>query len=368
MKTQKTNRSTRFMSMALMIVFFAMNSCAQSETTHKKAKLLIQQAINENKLPSLSVAISYKGDVVFAEALGFSNVENKVKADAKSVYRVGSISKSITATLIMILKQQGKIDINAPVQDYCNSFPDKSVLITSKQLLSHLGGIRHYDFNNIDKEYYSLTRYSSSTHALDIFKMDSLVSVPSTKHHYSSYGYSILGCIIEKIEKTTFKLALEKNIFNHAKMNQSTVDIPEQIIPYRTNAYETLKDGTWENTRPVDLSNKFPGGGVLSTPTDLVKFGNSLLRYQLINKESTKEMWNPLNTADGTPTNYALGWRVSDDKKEIYHGGSSAGGTAYLFIMPEEHLVVAFCSNSSWSNSRHEFVQKLATLFQNYKD
>ncbi len=366
MKPQKANKSIQVITIILTIVLFTTNSYAQSNTPSKKAKLFIEQAMEENKLPSLSIAVSYKGDVVFAEALGFSNIENKVKASAKSVYRVGSISKSITATQIMLLKQQGKIDINTFIMDYCGAFPDKGVLITSKQLLSHLGGIRHYNFNSPDlkKEYYSLTRYSSSAHSLDIFKTDSLVSNPGTKHHYSSYGYSILGCIIENIEKTSFQKAIKKNIFNLVKMNQSTVDIPEQIIPYRVSAYERLRDGTWANTPPVDLSNKYPGGGILSTPTDLVKFGNSLLQFQILNKESTEEMWTPLSTSNGSSTNYALGWRVSDDKKEIYHGGSSAGGTSYLYIRPEEQLVIAFCSNSSWSNSRHEFVQKLATLFK----
>ncbi|PRX54944.1 serine hydrolase domain-containing protein [Flagellimonas meridianipacifica] len=346
-------------------LFVCSISCSKHKNSTSSAKFLLQQALDENNLPSLSVAVSQNDSIILAEALGFADIENQLEATEKSVYRVGSISKSLTATLIMILKEQKKLDIKAPINDYCQSFPEKGYEISSEQLLSHLGGIRHYDFDNIETEYYSIKRYSSSAEALDIFKGDSLVAPPGSNYHYSSYGYSILGCIIENLDRTSFQKSLKKNVFLSADMFQSTVDMPEQIIPNRTRPYETLEDGTWENSRPVDLSNKYPGGGVLSTPTDLVKFGNTLLQNQLISEESRLDMWNPRETSDGTPTNYALGWRVSEDRKEIYHGGSSAGGTAYLYIKPKEKLVIAFCSNGAWSTSRHKFVQDLAALYDN---
>lgn len=367
MRNQKTNLDLKkpLLRPVTVLFFLFLIACKPTYTVEKMGiDNLMQKMMEENRLPSLSIAVSHKGKIVASKAMGYADLENKVEASTKSVYRVGSISKSITATMVMLLHQNGKLDLNAQVQEYCGEFPDKGVPISSKQLLSHLAGIRHYDFDNIEEEYYSLTRYKSSSDAMSIFKEDSLAVLPGSEYHYSSYGYSVLGCVIENIEKTSFEAALSQHIFNNADMHQSTVDYPEQIIPFRVKCYETLKDGTWENTRPVDLSNKFPGGGVLSTPTDLVKFANQLLENKLLNADVLKEMWTPQLDSKGNSIDYALGWRVSEDGTEVYHGGSSAGGTAYLYILPKEQLVVAFaCNSGEWSTSRHEFVQQVARLY-----
>ena len=322
-----------FNSILLLLLFFSLYSCKEKNFEDvSRIQMLLEKTMEENNLPSLSIAIGYKDSIRLAKALGYADLENKVSANAETVYRVGSLSKSLTATLIMRLWENKKIDIDSNVRKYCPSFPDKGTVITSRQLLTHLGGIRHYDFDNIDKEYYSIRRYDSSLEALDIFKNDSLVAWPGVKHHYRSYGYSILGCAIENLENSSFEHAIVKNIFQTAHMEDSYLDYPERLVPNRARLYETLENGAWSNSRFVDLSNKFPGGGILSTPSDLVKFGNSLL----------------------------------EDYTVFYHGGSSAGGTAYLYIVPEKELVVAFATNTGsdqWSTSRHEFVQLIAELF-----
>lgn len=354
-------------SIFLLLVFFSLFSCGEKNSDDvSKIQMLLKRTTEENNLPSLSIAIGYKDSIRFAEAIGYADMENKVSATPKTVYRVGSISKSLTATVIMKLRESKRIDIDSNIRKYCPSFPDKGTMITSRQLLAHLGGIRHYDFDNIEKEYYSIKRYGSSLEALNIFKNDSLVVRPGVKHHYSSYGYSILGCAIENLAKSSFEHAITKNIFQPANMGDSYLDYPERLIPNRARLYETVENGAWSNSRFVDLSNKFPGGGILSTPTDLVKFANTLLSGNILNRDSLKEMWEEQLTKDGQKTQYTLGWRVSEDYTEFYHGGSSAGGTAYLYVVPEKELVVAFATNTGsgqWSSSRHEFVQQIAELF-----
>lgn len=337
---------------------------AQQPSHTTKADQLLKRTLQKNNLSSLSIAVSKEGQLIYTSAQGFADLELKIPATPNSVYRIGSISKSISAVLIMALLERDKLQIDTPIQTYCNSFPNKSASINLRQLLTHQGGIRHYDFDKIEEEYYSITRYPSSTAAISIFKNDSLIAKPGTKHFYSSYGYTLIGCAIEHATNTSFEEALQQYILDVAHMDQTQLDYYEKIIPNRTKTYDLGKDGSFTNTRQVDLSNKFPGGGILSTPTDLVKFGNALLDHTLLKRATLKKMWEEQKTSTDESTNYALGWRISNDKKEIFHGGSSAGGKSFLLIVPKEQLVVAFTTNSSsFSTSRLKFAQQIATLF-----
>ncbi|WP_165769894.1 serine hydrolase domain-containing protein [Flagellimonas pacifica] len=337
---------------------------AQQASSIIKANHFLKKTLLKNNLPSLSVAVSKEGQLVYASAQGFADLELNIPATTESVYRIGSISKSMTAVLTMTLVEKGKLKIDIPIQNYCGIFPDKNVPINLKRLLTHQGGIRHYNFDKIEEEYYSITRYSSSSDAISIFKNDSLITIPGTKHFYSSYGYTLIGCAIEHITNTSFEEALQKYVLDVAQMSQTQLDYYEKIIPNRAKTYDLEKDSGFKNTRQVDLSNKFPGGGILSTPTDLVKFGNALLNHTLLKNATLKKMWKEQKTSTGESTNYALGWRISNDKKEIFHGGSSVGGKSFLLIIPKEQIVVAFTTNSSsFSTSRLKFAQQIATLF-----
>jgi CubicO group peptidase (beta-lactamase class C family) len=355
---------------SIAIVLLSLVACANSTTKVETKTLfrdsvesLLKMAIEKDHLPSLSVAVSKDGKIIFQEAYGFSDVENNVPASTKSVYRIGSVSKSLTASVIMSLYDKGLLDLNDPIQKYCTAFPEKGAPITIKQLSCHQGGIRHYSNEHFVDEYYSTTRYTSSADAVSVFKNDSLVALPGTKYFYSSYGYGLLGCAIESINKSTYEEALNQYIFIPAGMAQSTLDYSEKIVPYRVKPYERNKDGSPRNARSTDLSNKFPGGGILSTSTDLVKFGNALLEGKLLKKSTLDKMWTKQFTVHGKSTGYCLGWAQYDDQNEVFHGGSSAGGTAYLYILKKEKIVIAFMTNTeNWGDPRYKLAKDIAKV------
>ncbi|MEM9649171.1 MAG: serine hydrolase domain-containing protein [Bacteroidota bacterium] len=341
---------------------------AQENDKVQKAIALVNEVQLSHSLPSLSVAVSKGGEVIFSRAEGFSDLEMAVPASIETKYRVGSISKSITAVLTLILMQKEFINLDLPIQDYCPDFPKKKYSLNLRQLLTHQAGIRHYDFDNIEEEYYSTTRYNTSSESLLIFKNDTLISKPGDKYHYSSYGYSLIGCAIENVTQSSFQQALTDYIFKPTGMNNTLLDYPEYIIRNRAKPYDLSENGEITNSRSVDLSNKFPGGGILSTPSDLVQFGNSLLHNKLLTAENMDVLWTEQKTSKGESTYYALGWRTSKDKNYVYHGGSSAGGKSLILIIPQDDLVVAFATNASkFPISRLEFAQQLATLFSNSK-
>src|ERR1043166_4192569 len=141
-----------------------------------------------NKIPGLSVAIVDNGEFVWASGFGASDLENAVPATAQTLFRLGSLSKPLTAIGTMKLWEAGRLDLNAPVQKYCPAFPDKGVVITTRELLGHLAGIRHYHSESIeDPEVSNVAHFDDPIQGgLRFFKNDPLLSKPGTQFHYST--------------------------------------------------------------------------------------------------------------------------------------------------------------------------------------
>jgi serine beta-lactamase-like protein LACTB len=132
------------------------------------------------------------------------------------------------------------LNLNDTIQKYCPHFPEKNAPITIKQLLSHQSGIRNYSNEHFMEEYYSITRYPTSCDATSVFKNDTLMAVPGTRYLYTSYGYVLLGCLIENITGLTYEEALQKYVMDPAGMRQTTLDYPEKLIPFRVKPYEKI--------------------------------------------------------------------------------------------------------------------------------
>jgi serine beta-lactamase-like protein LACTB, mitochondrial len=332
-------------------------------TREDRIDSIIIAAIKKDNLPSLSITISKDDKTIFQKAYGFSDFENYVPASLQSVYRVGSVSKTMTAVIIMSLFERGLLNLNDTIQKYCPHFPEKNAPITIKQLLSHQSGIRNYSNEHFMEEYYSITRYPTSCDATSVFKNDTLMAAPGSRYLYTSYGYVLLGCLIENITGLTYEEALQKYVIDPAGMRQTTLDYPEKLIPFRVKPYEKNRDGSLKNAHSVDLSNKFPAGGILSTSVDMVRFGNALLNNKLLQKTTLDLMWTEQLTNSGKSTGYGLGWNTPDDKNEIFHGGASAGATAYIYILKKEKIVISFLTNTeNWGDPRLKLAQDIANI------
>lgn len=324
---------------------------------------LANAAMSESRLPSLSVAVAVDGKTVHSEAYGLADVENAVPATPHTVYRIGSISKTLTAVTTLRLAARGALDLDAPVTSYCTAFPAKEHPITARRLLGHLGGIRHYDYSRLREEFLGTTRYPSLAEALGVFADDPLVAEPGTLYRYSSFGYVLLGCALEGVTGLTYGEVVRREVLEPAGMARTRLDVPEVLVPGRAHGYGTDEDGSWSNASFVDLSDKYPAGGWLSTPEDLLRFGNALLAETLLPAEWRSRMWETQHTAGGEPTAYGLGWNLGEDGCAVYHGGSSVGGTAYLYLEPATETIVAFATNLElWGEPRHELAVRLATL------
>lgn len=325
---------------------------------------LIQGAVAEHRLPSLSVAVARHGEVVFAAAAGFAELENAIPATPESAYPIGSVTKPLTAVAALRLHDAGRLDLDAPVRNQCPAFPAPAQTVqpvTVRQLLGHLGGIRGYDYRRFEEDYLNKRLFPSTEEALVRFSGDPLVAEPGTRFVYSSFGYVLVGCALEGAAGAPYGELLREQVLAPAGMARTGLDDPRKVIPFRVRGYSLADDGSWVPVGCFNPSDRYPAGGLVSTPTDLVRFGSALLTGKLLSEPSRTLLWEVQRTADGEPTGSGLGWTIGEGGREISHGGTTVGGTALLYLRPADGVAVAVATNLSlWTEGRQELAAAIA--------
>lgn len=325
--------------------------------------------MSKERLPGFSIAVVIEGKLVWSNGYGLADMENFIPAKATTAYRTGSIGKPMTATAVMQLVEKGKLNPDAPIQQYCNSFPQKPWTLTSRHLLAHMGGIRHYGGPNNEQESFSTIHYKTIAESLNVFKNDPLLFEPGTDYNYSTYGYDVLGCVIEGASGKDYLTYMKENIFQPANMNNTRDDDPSVIIPNRAAGYILDEKGELKNSRMVDMSNRMPAGGFITTAEDLASFAIAVMDYKLVSRSTFEQMLIPQKTRSGKTVGYGLGWAVfpGEDlhgEKEALHGGQSPKVSTMLYLLPNRHFAVAFQANSeSFSGqARTDLAVRIAEL------
>ncbi len=251
--------------------------------------------MSANGVPGIAAAVVLEGEPTWSAGFGMADLEDSAPVTPSTLFRLGSISKPITATAILQLWEHGKLDLDAPVQKYCPAFPQKESPITTRQLLGHLGGIRHYNSEgkgDIPED--SARHFADMQESLTIFAGDPLVAKPGTKFHYSTYGYTLVGCVLEGATSEKYVDYVRENIFRPAGMVETQADDFFAVIPHRR-----------------DL------------------------------------MWTSLKTADGKATGYGLGWGLAD-KFGVHifaHTGGQQGTSTAFALVPERRAAVVVLAN-----------------------
>src|SRR5215469_1326552 len=336
----------------LLVLFCGSPLTAQQEQLSQEKRLAIEKAVasfmSANSVPGLSAAVVLDGKPRWSQGFGMADLENYSPATSSTLFRLGSISKPISATAVLQLWERGKLDLDAPAQKYCPEFPQKEWPITTRELLGHLGGIRHYSPDGKgDVPEDSARHFSSMQVALQLFANDPLVAKPGTKFNYSTYGYTLIGCVFEGAASEKFTDYLRKNVFEPAGMDQTRDDDYFAVIPHRTRWYHKDKSGIVRNAGVLDSSYKIPGGGVISSAADLAKFESAILADRLLKRATRDLMWTSLKTADGKETGYGLGWGIVDKfglHIFAHTGGQQGTSTAFAVVPSRNAGVVVLCN------------------------
>ena len=351
----KFNRSVKAWFSLLFVICIGTATHAQTSKNYEQViaqgRKMIDDTMAKQKIPGLSVAVAVDGEIVWSEGFGFADLENHVRVTPATKFRIASVSKLITTAAMARLYEQGKLDLDAPIQRYVPDFPRKQYEITTRELVGHLSGIRHYrrDPDPAKDEFFNRKKwYKSVTDSLKIFKDDPLDFAPGTKYGYSSYGYNLLSAAIENASGRDFLTYVQDAVLDPLNMSATGADDNQKIIPNRTRFYSLDAGKNVINAPYIDSSESWAGGGFLSTSEDLVRFGCAHLRSDFLKEKTLKEMFTSQKTLEGKETGTGFGWRIKKDKEGrlyYFHPGENVGGRSYLVIYPKEKVVVAMLHN-----------------------
>ncbi|MBX9785069.1 MAG: beta-lactamase family protein [Chitinophagaceae bacterium] len=313
----------------------------------------IKSFMKNDSVPGASFLVVKKGKIVKSGVYGYSNLELKVEAKQESVWELASVSKPITATCIMKLVEEGKINLDSSIYFYLgDAVTEKYRSVTIRQIMSHTGSIPSDHF--VYTKLYAPTpiRYTVKEQLNDLFKL-APVGKPGGQFLYSNASFFLQAAIIEKVTSISFKDFVQQTIFEKAGMNHTYCMNGDSLIYNRSQVY-TKRKGVWvrfslETSLQALDANGF--GGLMSTTNDLNLFIQALLAGKLISNESLKQMLTITKLNDGTEagprsSKIGLGWFIKDidGKTCVSHSGHT--GTVLLFY-PKEELTIVFLSNLS---------------------
>lgn len=334
----------------ILFVLISFSIYAQPKKKYRKpvaaARDSIAALMNRRPIPGVAVTVMMDGLVIWSEGFGYADLEQKVRVDPnKTKFRIGSISKSLTAAALGKLYEANKVVLDSSVYYYLPHYPRQKYRFTVRQLAGHIAGVRHYKGN----EWYSSQHYYSVTDGLSLFKNDSLNFKPGLKYQYTSHGFNLLSAVIEKVSGQRFLTYMHQEVFKPLNLLNTIPDLNDSIIEYRARFYE-MKNGTLKNATYVDNSYKWAGGGFISSSADIALFGNALLGDSFLRSETIKLFTTPQKLNDGSFTNYGIGFFTGKDSKGIPyfgHSGGSVGGTTDMVIYSEQKIVVVVLTNLS---------------------
>jgi len=330
----------------ILTSIFIVFATAQNRT--ETSNTLLKSLITDGYAIGASGSYSVNGKVIWESAVGYSDKKQNKPFNLDTQVRTASIAKSMTAIAVMQLVEQGLIDINQPIDKYIPEFVQKhKTKITTKHLLSHTSGMDAYKNN---KEAENKINYATLSDAYDLFKNRKLRFEPGTQFYYTSYGYVVLGMLIENVSGLSYEAYMQKNIWDRIDMNNTGIEKPEVKREKATVLYHRDRKGKIKEAKVNNLSNRIPAGGLYSTPNDIIKFGNALINNTLVSADTYKLMVEH-HSLEKVNNGYGFGFYLyGGEKKEdgiIGHTGGQRGTSAQLFVIPSLKTVIIIVANTS---------------------
>lgn len=350
-------------SILLGIIFlWIFGNTLKAQTLQLEADAYLVSILEKYNIPGLSAGIAKNGKIIWTGVAGHKDIDHQQQVDSTTIFRTASISKAITATAIFQLVEKGKLDLNAPIQQYLPDYPtSKKGTITILHLLSHTSGISHYKGN----ENRHFIHYPNLNAATQLFENRRLLNKPGKKYRYTSYGYTILGAIIEKVTGQSFGEYLHQHIFKIVGMQTARLDNRKEKDINQAELYQ-LKEGQIIKEVSNDLSLIYPAGGINMSATDLLKFVLAFENGQLITRASKERMLQaPVFNGKILNEHGALGWDIWTDPnfgKGYSKVGGQAGASSLVLHLRDKQLTVVLLSNLTYLSPIWEIVNHLRDL------
>jgi serine beta-lactamase-like protein LACTB, mitochondrial len=291
-------------------------------------------------LPGLSVAVAVDGEIVWAEGFGWADVESRTPVTPLTRFRLGAVSKPLTAVAAALLRDRGRLDLDAPVQRYVPAYPGKQWTVTARQLMGDVAGVHRIRGDNNDAM--PTTHCASLDEAVEMLASDPLLFEPGTEHRYSIWGWVLVSAVVEGAAGEPFARFMARQVFEPLAM--------ERTVVAETEGLDGVAHG---GGRRPDYSCLAGAGAFLSTPTDLVRLGSAMMKPGLLRAETIAAFQTATRLVSGASTTYALGWTVSrvqfagGPARMVSHRGSPMEGYVSLLTFPDLGLAIAAAANAN---------------------
>jgi CubicO group peptidase (beta-lactamase class C family) len=285
-----------------------------------------------------AVLVARDGRILLDQGYGLANREWNIPNDGDVKFRLGSLSKQFTAVAVMLLNQQGKLDLDAPIKTWLPDAPAAWDAITPRHLLSHTAGVPNF---TAFSDYEALkTRPATLPQLIARFSDRPLDFAPGSRFAYSNSGYVLLSAIIEAASGQTYADFVTANLFQPLGMSDSGYDRHDVILPRRASGYAPGADGI-VNADYVDMTIPTGAGALYSTTHDLLKWEQGLFGGRLLNAQSLTALTTPVRNG------YAMGLLVSeaDGKRLVWHNGAIEGFNTYMAYDPGDRTAVIVLGN-----------------------
>lgn len=331
-KFKRANFSSVFI---IAFLFFTISVRADEIDNYVRAQMA------ERHTPGAAIAVTRNGQIIKTEGYGLANVELNVPATKETVFEIGSVSKQITAAAIMLLVEDGKINVDEKISKYLPNTPESWGKVTVRNLLNHTSGIKSYS----SLSGFELSKRLKRDDFIKALSSYPLEFEPGERYNYSNSGYSLLGFIIESAAQKSYWEFVGERIFKPLGMSKTADRDPQFIVPNRADGYE------WENGKLVgrdyDLTDLFSAGAIVSTVGDLAKWDAALRGDTFLKKESKAQIWTPVRFNSGELYPYGFGWNVTEFRghKLISHSGQTAGFGANISRYVDDNISVIVLTN-----------------------
>jgi CubicO group peptidase (beta-lactamase class C family) len=325
------------------LVFISSAAFAQSD----KIDDWVKSEMEKQKIPGLSLAIVKNGEIVKAAGYGMANLEHNVAARPETVYQSGSVGKQFTATLVMMLVEEGKMNLDDHISKYIADAPAIWKDITIRHLLTHTSGISNGLYGQINMR----QNYTEDELVKKIASIP-LDFQPGEKWNYSNPGYVMLGILVHKATGKFYGDLLQEKIFKPLGMNTARIINESDIIPNRAAGYRLVR-GELKNQEWVSPAlNTTADGSLYFTVLDMARWDAALYTEKLLKKSSLDLMYTPVKLNSGKTHNYGFGWAFSDvnGRRLIEHGGAWQGFTTHIARYVDDRLTVIVLTNRAGAN------------------
>ncbi len=302
----------------------------------------VQEQMQKQHIPGLALAVVKNGVLEKASAYGLANVELNVPVQTDTVFQIQSITKTFTASAIMLLVEEGKISVDDKIAKHLSSLPETWNEVTVRHLLTHTSGIKDF----INEPIMDLRLDIQPGDVIEALRDKPLNFAPGEKYAYCNTGYHLLAMIIREITGQYWGEFLKERIFDPLGMNDTRVISHLDIITNRASGY------LWERNR---LQNGryiaatilgYAGGGLRSTVLDLAKWEAALCSDKILKPSTLEQMWTRAELNDGSKSGYGFGWGIGTHKgrRLISHTGSHMTGfkSAMARFVDDKVTVIVF--------------------------